>query len=118
MISGAGFVVSGVGRVSGIYVAGRLFGFVLVVEAFIRLAYELGLCGGRVSVLRYFIHDVCMLVFWGVVSLGSFLCSVVEGRSRLALKVSREARRAVFGPVVSAFGSLAMSTFVGEMCRV
>ncbi len=72
----------------------------------------------RVSVLRYFIHDVCMLECWGVVSLGSFLCSVAEGNSRVALKVSREVRRAVFGPVVSTFGSLAMSTFVGEMCRV
>jgi hypothetical protein len=38
MSSGAGFVVSGVGRVSGICVAGRLFGLMLVVEAVIRLA--------------------------------------------------------------------------------
>ena len=53
-----------------------------------------------------------------MVSLGSFLCYVVEGRSRVALRVSREVRRAVFGPVLSAFGSLAMSTLVGEMCRV
>ena len=73
---------------------------------------------GKVAVLMYFVHDVCMLVCWGVVSLGSFLCSVVEGRSRVALKVSREIRRAVFGPVLSAFGSLDSSTFVGEMCRV
>ena len=65
-----------------------------------------------------FIHEVCMVLFSGVVSLGSFLCSVVEGNSRVALRVSREVRRAVFGPFVSAFGSLATSTFVGEMCRV
>ncbi len=38
IVSGAGFVVSGVGRVSGICVAGRLFGLMLVVGAFIRLA--------------------------------------------------------------------------------
>ena len=38
IISGAGFVVSCVGRVSGICVAGRLFGLMLVVGAFIRLA--------------------------------------------------------------------------------
>ena len=31
----------------------------------------------------------------------------------MALRVSREVRRAVFWPVLSAFGSLAMSTFVG-----
>ncbi len=76
------------------------------------------MCVGRLSGLGYFIHDVCMVVSWDVVSLGSFLCSVVEGRSRVALRVSREVRRAVFGPVLSAFGSLAMSPFVGEMCRV
>ena len=63
-------------------------------------------------------HDVCMVVRRGVVSFGSFLCSAVEGRSRVARRVSREVRRAVFGPVLSAFGSLAMSTFVGDMWRV
>jgi hypothetical protein len=38
MSSGTGFVVSGVGRVSGICVAGHLFGLMLVVGAVIRLA--------------------------------------------------------------------------------
>jgi hypothetical protein len=61
------------------------------------------LCVGKLSGLMDFIHDVCMVVSWGVVSLGSFLCSVVEGRSRLTLRVSREVRRAVFGPVLPAF---------------
>ncbi len=59
-----------------------------------------------------------MVVSWGVVSLGSYLCSVVEGRSRVALRVSREVRRAVFGPVLSRLGSLAMSASVGEMWKV
>ena len=59
-----------------------------------------------------FIHDVWMVVSCGVRSLGSFLCFVLEGRSRVALRVSREVRRTVFGPVLSASGSLAMSTFV------
>ena len=59
-----------------------------------------------------------MAVNRGVVSLGSFLCSVVAGRNSEALRVSREVRRAVFGPVLSPLGSLAMNTFVGEMCRV
>ena len=35
--SGAGFVVSGVGRVSGIGMIGRLFGLMLVLGAIIRL---------------------------------------------------------------------------------
>ena len=73
---------------------------------------------GKLSGLMYACHDVCMVVRRGVVSLGSFLCSVLEGRSRVARSVSREVRRAVFGPILSAFGSLAMSTLVGDMCRV
>jgi hypothetical protein len=97
-------------------VAGRLFG--LTSAVFIRLAYEYGLCEGRLSGVMNFIQEVCIVVHMGVVSLGSFLCSVVAGRSRVALRVSREVRRAVLGPVVSPFGSLAMSTFVGEMCNV
>ncbi len=56
-----------------------------------------------------------MVVSRGVVSLGSFLCSVVAGRSSVALSVSREVRRAVLGPILSPLGSLAMSAFVGEM---
>ena len=38
MRTGAGFVVSGVGRMSGICVAGRLFVWMLVMGAVIRLA--------------------------------------------------------------------------------
>ena len=44
---------------------------------------------GRLSGLMHFIHDVCAVVSLGVVSLGSFLCSLLEGISRVALKVSR-----------------------------
>ena len=53
-----------------------------------------------------------MVVSRGVVSLGSFLCFVVAGRSSVALRVSREVRRAVSGPVLSPLGSLAISTSV------
>ena len=73
---------------------------------------------GKMSGLVYVCYDVCVVVSRGVVSLGSFLCSVVEGRSRVARSVSSEVRRAVFGPGLSAFGSLAMSTFVSDMWRV
>ncbi len=59
-----------------------------------------------------------MVVSRCVVSLGNFLCSVVTGRSSVALRVSREVRRAVLGHVLSPLGSLAMSKMVGEMCRV
>ena len=43
---------------------------------------------------------------------------MVAGISSVDLRVSREVRRAVFGPILSPFGSLAMSTFVGETCKV
>jgi hypothetical protein len=36
----------------------------------------------------------------------------------VALKVSREVRRAVLGPVLSPFDSFPMITVVGEMCKV
>ena len=76
------------------------------------------MCVGKLSGLIYVCHDVCIVVSSGVVSLGSFVCSVVVGWRRVARSVSSEVRRAVFGPVFSAFGSLAMSAFVGDMWRV
>jgi hypothetical protein len=99
-------------------VAGCLFGVMIAVEAFIKLAYEFDLFEGKLSSVMNLIQEVCMVVCRGLVSLGSFLCSVVADRSSVALRVSREVRRAVLGPVLSPFDSLAMSTFVGEMCRV
>ena len=45
-----------------------------------------------------------------MVSLGSFLCFVVDGRSRVALRVSREVRREVLGPGLSPIGSLVVIT--------
>ncbi len=119
MCSGAGLDESDVGKDSGMCVAGRLFGLMVAVEVFIKLAYEFGLCEGRLSCVMNSIQELCMVMMSrGVVSLDSFLCIVVAGRSSVALRVSREVRRAIFGPVLSRFGSLAMSTFVGEMCKV
>ena len=118
MYSGAGFDASGVGRVSGMCVTIRLFGVMFAVEAFIKLAYEFGLCEGQLSGVMNLVQEVCMVVSRGVVSLGSFLCYVVASIISVALRVSREVRRAVLGPVLSPFGSLVMSTFVGEMCKV
>jgi hypothetical protein len=75
-------------------------------------------CGGRLSVVMDFSYEACMVASRGVVSLGSFLCFVVAGRSRVALRVSREVRREVLGPGLSPFCSLAMITLVGRICRV
>ena len=76
------------------------------------------MCEGRLSGVMNFIREVCMVVSRGVVSLSTFLCYVLAGSSSVALRVSREVRRAVLGHVLSPLCSLAMSTFVGEMCRV
>jgi hypothetical protein len=59
-----------------------------------------------------------MVMSRGVVSLGSFLCSVVNGRSSVALRVYKEVRREILGPGLSPFGNLAMIKFMCGMCRV
>ncbi len=118
MRRGAGLDGSDVGKNFGMCVAGRLYVCMVPVVVFIRLAYEFGLCEGKLSGVINVVQEVCMVVRRGVVSLGSFLCSVVAGNISVALRVSREIRRAVSGPVLSPFGSLAKSTFVGGMCKV
>ena len=45
----------------------------------------------------YCSHDVCMEVRSGVVSLKSFLSSVVAGRSRVAPRVAKEVQMEYFG---------------------
>ena len=94
MCSGARLVASGVGRVSGMCVVGHLLEMALPVDAFIRLAYEFAVCGGRLSGVMNCSHEACM-VSRGVISLGSFLCFVFAGRSKVPLRVSREVRRVV-----------------------
>jgi hypothetical protein len=59
-----------------------------------------------------------MVVSRGVVSLGSFLCSVVEGRSKVALRVSIEVLREILPPGLSPLGKRASMTLVGWMCSV
>ena len=88
MSNGAGLVALGVGRVSGMYMAGRLLDRALIVEAFARVAYEFVIYGGRLSGVMNCSQEVCMVVSRGVMSLGSFLSSEVAGRSRVALRVS------------------------------
>jgi hypothetical protein len=76
-------------------------------------------CGERLSGMMNFSHEACTGVSRGVlVSLGSFLSSVVAGRIKVALRVSREVQREVLGPALSPFGNLVMITLVGWICRV
>jgi hypothetical protein len=56
-----------------------------------------------------------MSVEAGVVSLGSFLCSVEAWRSKVARRVFMEVRSADLGPGLFPFGSLANMTLVGWM---
>ena len=63
-------------------------------------------------------HEVCIVVSRGVVSLGSFLCSVVEGRSKVALRVSIEVLREVLLLGLSPLGNRASMTLVGWICSV
>ena len=65
-----------------------------------------------------FSQEMCMVVSRGVVSLGSFLCSVVASINSVSMRVYKEVRRAVLKPVLSPFSSLALSAFIGGMCRV
>ena len=100
------------------HVAGRLLGRALAAVAFARVTYEFTMCGGRLIGVMYGSHEGCMAVSRDVVSLGSFLSSVVAGRSRVAMRVSREVRREDSGPGLSPFGSLAMITMVGWILSV
>ncbi len=68
--------------------------------------------------MMYFSHEVCMVVSSVVVSLGSFVSSVVAGKRRVALRVSKKFRMEVIGPGLSPLGSLAMMTLVGWMWSV
>ena len=70
MSIGAWLVASGVTRVSGMCVAGRLLDMLLTAEAFTSLVYVFVVYGGRLSVVIYCSHEVCMVVSSGVVSLG------------------------------------------------
>jgi len=99
-------------------VAGRLLEVALAAEAFTRVAWEFVVCGGRLAGVTNCSHEVCMVVSRGVVSLGSFLSSVVAEKSKVALMVSKEVRREILGPGLSPFGNLVMMTLVGWICSV
>ena len=74
--------------------------------------------GERLSGVMNCSHEVCMVVSRGVVSLGRFLSSVVDERSKVALRISKEVRREDLGHCLSPFGNLAIMTLVGWMCSV
>ena len=63
-------------------------------------------------------HEVCMEVIRGEESFGSFRCSVVEGRSKVARRVSMEVRRDILLSGLSPLGRRAIITLVGWMRSV
>ena len=75
-------------------------------------------CGDRYAVGICWDHDVCMVVVRGEASFGSFRCSVVEGRSKVARRVSMEVLREILLPGLSPLGRRAIITLVGWMCSV
>ena len=70
-------------------------------------------CAGRSLGLMYRSHVGCMIVERGVEFLGNFLCFLLAGRMRVALRDSIIVRRNSFVPVLSPLGSLAMMTLMG-----
>ena len=71
--------------------------------------------GGLLGVMNCS-HEEYIMMSRGVVSLDSFLSSVVSGRSKVALRVSWEVRREDLGPSLSPFGNMAMMMLVGWIC--
>jgi hypothetical protein len=59
-----------------------------------------------------------MVVSRDLVSLGNFPSRVIAGRSKVALRVSREVQREFLGPGLSPFGNLIMLTLMSWICRV
>lgn len=81
------------------------------------LAFGAGECWAMFSSAHVMKHcqEGCMSVEAGVVSSGSFLCSVVARRRRVARRVSMEVRSADLGLSLFPFGSLVSMTLVGWM---
>ena len=65
--------------------------------------------------LRLVYYVWCIKVAFVVLGFGSFLCSVVAGSMKIALRVSIAVRSVDLGPGLSPLGSLASMTLVGEM---
>ena len=59
-----------------------------------------------------------MVVIRGEESFGSFLCSIVERRSKVARRVSMEVLREILLPGLSPLGRRAIITLVGWTCSV
>ena len=70
---------------------------------------------GMSVLLMYGCHVGCMIVDVGVMSFGSFLCSVLAGWMRVALRVLIAVLSCIFGLVLLPFGSLAIVAGVGGM---
>ncbi len=73
---------------------------------------------GMSSVLMYWCHVECMIVEAGVVSFGSFLCSVLAGWMSVALRVFIAVFSCSCGLDLLPFGSLAIVAGVGGMWYV
>ncbi len=68
---------------------------------------------GISAVLMYWCHVWCMVVIVGSTSFGSFLCSVLAGRRRVALRVLIAVLNCCLGLYLCPFGSFDITAAVG-----
>jgi hypothetical protein len=85
---GVSGVCSGVGMLCGMGAIGCVRGGFMVGGVLVRVAYDIKVCSGRSVVFLYACHEGCMVVVFGVGSLGSLRCAVPAGRSRVDCRVS------------------------------
>ena len=68
---------------------------------------------GISAVLMYGCHVWCMVVIVGSTSFGSFFCSLLAGRRRVALRVLIAVLSCCLGLYLCPFGSFAITAGVG-----
>ena len=68
---------------------------------------------GMSAVFMYWCHVWCMIVVVVSMSFGNFLCSVFDGRRRVALRVLMAVLSCSLGLYLCPFGSFAITAGVG-----
>ena len=108
-------VCNGVSMLCGMGAIGCVRGGFVVEGALVRAACDIDVCYGRSVFFMYACHEGCISVVFDVGFLGSFLCSIPAGRSRVNRRVSMAVRSFIFGQVLLPWGSLARMRYVGCM---
>ena len=104
-MGGGGRFSVGLGALFGADVYGVLLCF--------SVAYEWGMWFGISAVFMYCCHVWCMVVAVGSLSFGNFLCSVLAGRRRVALRVLIAVLSCSLGLYLCPFGRFDIMAGVG-----